>query len=347
MERADLRARTILVLAVAALFLWMVRSILVPITLGAIFALLLHPIHLWLGRRLGRARRISPFLITLAALVLVVLPLSAIATQAVVSINAFLTNLDGQEVGEIQNSILGRMRELADAVGIPLAEIRRTTTQAVQRAGNSIAGFLSGFLSSVPEMIIDIFLFVISLYFFLRDGSRLGPRIKLLSPFSEEQTDELFSSVLGTVRGAILGTVAVAFVQGAETLIALLIFDVPGAFLFGLIAAFLSLIPVVGTMPVTVGAVLYLFANDHFGSAIGMTIAALIIGTSDNFVRPWVQSLEGRMHPLMAMLGIFGGMAAMGMAGIFIGPIVSALVVWMIRFLAEKQRQNKQTIVPA
>jgi predicted PurR-regulated permease PerM len=194
---------------------------------------------------------------------------------------------------------------------------------------------LSGFLTSLPEMVLDIFLFVLSLYFFLRDGARLGPEIQLLSPFSPEETAALFDSVIGTVRSAILGTVAVAFVQGTETLIALLIFDIPGAFLFGLIATFMSLVPLVGTMPVTLGAMTYLFASDRIGASIGMLIAALIIGTSDNIVRPWVQSRGASMHPLMAMLGIFGGIAVMGMAGIFIGPIVSALVVWLLR---EKRR---------
>jgi predicted PurR-regulated permease PerM len=340
MQRGDAGARTVLVLAVAAFFLWMVRSILVPISLGAVFALLFHPIHVWLARRLGRLHRLSPIVITLAALIVVVLPLSAIGAHAVVSINGYLSQLDDGQVSEIQTSLMRQTRELADAVGLPVNEIRAAVTDAIRRAGSSIATFLSGFLTSLPEMILDIFLFVLSLYFFLRDGARLGPEIQLLSPFSREETEAAFDSVVGTVRGAILGTVAVAFVQGAETLIALLIFEIPGAFLFGLIATFMSLIPLVGTMPVTFGAVIYLFASGRIGASIGMLIAALIIGTSDNIVRPWVQSRGASMHPLMAMLGIFGGVAVMGMAGIFIGPIVSALVVWLLR-------EKRRTLLPA
>ena len=344
MERTDLRARTILVLATAALFLWMVRSLLVPIVLGAVFALLLHPVHVWLQRRLGRAHKLSPLIITTASLILVVLPLAVITAHAVGSINTFLTNLDSSDVSEIQTTIVSRTRELAKGLGIPIQEIRNGVTQTIQRAGNSIATFLSGLLSSVPEAAIDIFLFVVALYFLLRDGPRVGKQLYILSPFSEGETSALFDSVLGTVRGAVLGTVAVAVVQGVETVIALQIFGVPGAVLFGVIAAFLSLVPVIGTMPVTVGAVIYLFAHDRTGAAIGMAIAALVIGTSDNFVRPIIQSREGGMHPLMAMLGIFGGLAVMGPAGIFIGPIVSALVLWMVKFLMRKQRENKQAL---
>ncbi len=321
------RARTILVLSVTALFLWMVRTLLVPVALGGLFALLLYPLQVRLSRELGRARRLSPIVITTGALVLVVLPLTAVATQAVVSINTFLSHLDAGDVGQLQSSILSHLRDLAEAVGVPVGNIERTGTELVQRAGTTIAGFLSRLLSSVPATIIDIFLFVVALYFFLRDGGDLGERLEVLSPFSEDETRSLFRSVLSTVRGAILGTVAVAFVQGAEALLALHIFRVPGATLFGVIAGFLSLVPVVGTGPVTLGAALYLAANGRIGATVGMLIAAVIIGLSDNFVRPFVQSFEGQMHPLMAMLGIFGGLAMMGPAGIFIGPIVSALVI--------------------
>src|SRR5688572_25781543 len=155
MERSDLRARTILVLLVAAVFLWMIRSILVPVALGAVFAMVLAPFSAWLGGKLKRMRRLSPLIVTIALLVLVMLPLAGITAQAVVSINAFLGNLDAQDVTDIQSSIVASIRDLADRVGLPTENIRRTTTQVIQRAGTTIATFLSGLLSSVPEAILD------------------------------------------------------------------------------------------------------------------------------------------------------------------------------------------------
>lgn len=337
-QTSDRTGRLLMVAVVGALFLWMIHELLVPVVLAFVFALLLYPISVWLNRKLGRFGRLAPFLTTAAALFLVVIPLGAMTAQAVTSITDFVSTLEPGEVGQVQNSLLARISEAAASIGIPTDRIRETSTQLVQTAGRQTAEFLQNLLSSVPDALIGLFIFVLSLYFFLRDGHLLGGKLILLSPFEDEDTDSLFDSIVGTVRGAILSTIAVAFVQGSLTTIAFLIFSVPGAFLFGLLAGFLSLIPMVGTIPVTGGAVLYLLLVGRYGAAIGLAIVAVVvIGTSDNIVRPLVQTVGSQLHPLMAILGIFGGLAVMGPAGIFIGPVVAALVLWLVDYVAKRR----------
>ena len=65
--------------------------------------------------------------------------------------------------------------------------------------------------------------------------------------------------------------------------------------------------PLEGEMPVTVGAAVYLYAAGRPAAAVGMLVAAVVIGVSDNLVRPWVQSARTKMHPLITLLAIFGG----------------------------------------
>lgn len=316
----------------------MIHSLLVPLVLASVFALLLYPISEWLNRKLGRFGRFAPFLTTAAALFLVVIPLSAVATQAVNSITDFVSSLKPEDVGAVQSSVVQKISDIAQSIGIPTERIRETFTEALQVAGSRTAGFLRDLVSSLPDAFVDLFIFVLSLYFLLRDGDGIGRTMTLLSPFEAKETDSLFASIIGTVRGAILSTIAVAIIQGSLTIVAFLIFDVPGAFLFGLIAGFLSLIPMVGTIPVTGGAVVYLLINGRYGSAIGFGIVAvLVIGTSDNVVRPLVQSTGSRLHPLMAILGIFGGLAVMGPAGIFIGPVVAALMLWIVEYVTKRR----------
>lgn len=343
MTSDDRSGRLLLLAAAVAIFLWMIGSLLVPIALAAVFAVLLFPISHGLERHMGRWGRLAPGLTTVAAVVLVVLPLSTITARAVASISSFVGSLEPGEVSEVQSTVTSRVSRWVTELGIPTDRIRDTVTGAIQSSGQRVAEFLRGMVSSLPNAIIDIFLFVLALYFFLRDGKHLGRNLALLSPFEDEETGSLFRSIVGTVRGAILGTIAVAFVQGLLTIAAFLIFRIPGAVLFGVIAAFFSLIPMVGTIPVVGGAVIYLLVSGRVGAAIGLgLIGMLVIGTSDNLVRPWIQSIGGRLHPLMALLGIFGGLATLGPAGIFIGPVVAALVLWLIAYVA-KQRHDQDT----
>jgi predicted PurR-regulated permease PerM len=128
-------------------------------------------------------------------------------------------------------------------------------------------------------------------------------------------------------------------------MVALYVFTVPGAFLFGLIATMLSVVPVVGTTPVTIGATIYLVASGRSGAAVGMAIAAVVVSLSDNIVRPWVQSSQTQLHPLLAVLGIFGGLEMFGAPGIVLGPIIAAMAFWTVGTYAELRRKVEESNV--
>ena len=167
---------------------------------------------------------------------------------------------------------------------------------------------------------IASFLFVVGLYFFLRDGKPVVRRLAALLPFSAPDVDALFSSVHASVKGAMLGSAVTGAVQSGLCILMLFILGVPGPFVWGTFAFVLSFIPLFGTAPVTAGATIYLFATGHPVSGIVMGVAGILIGLSDNIVRPWAQGSQDHMHPLIALLAVFGGLEVFGFAGVFIGP---------------------------
>ena len=132
----------------------------------------------------------------------------------------------------------------------------------------------------------------------------------------------------------IIGQLATSAVQGGLTTLALYLFDIPSALMFGIIATLLSVLPLIGTTPVTLGAAVYLLASGRPGAAAGMAVAAALIGLSDNVVRPWVQSTNAQMHPLLTLLAIFGGIELLGAAGVFLGPVIAAMAIWTIDLYA-------------
>ncbi|MEO7327908.1 MAG: AI-2E family transporter [Minicystis sp.] len=333
--------------ALVGLFLWMIRGLLVPIGLGALFALILYPLERRLAPRLRKLRAQAPLIITVGAIVLVVIPFALIAARVVLSINDFLS----RDLTEVLNRVQSFADRYAAGIGERLhvngASLRTGVGTVLQRLGTSIAGLAGGFAAALPGQILDVFLFSLALYYFLRDGAQLKGRIARLAPFPEHETQELFTSIHDTVRGAILGQLATSAVQGALTIAALYFFHVPGALLFGVIATLLSIIPMVGTAPVTAGAGLYLLASGRPGAAGGMLAAALIIGVSDNVVRPWMQGSQTKMHPLVTLLGIFGGLELLGAAGVFLGPVIAAMAVWAFDTYASLRREQRRRSAPA
>lgn len=330
-ERAQGRWLSLVLRALPlALFLWMVKSLLVPVVLGSLFALLLHPLQKKLEGKLGRAARHAPIFVTAGAIVLVVIPLVLLSIKAVSSINQLITRDWSQTIDNAQRWFDGRGAAYLERFHIRPESIRENVELLVRNAGRAAASWLGGFATAVPDHIVNAFLFTLALYYFLRDGRSFSRRMLKLSPFPQHDTEELFASISATVNGAILGMLVTAGVQGALTLIALYVFGIPGAFLLAVIATLLAVIPLVGTTPVTVGATIYLFATGRPGAAAGMLVMAVVIGISDNIVRPWVQSSRAPMHPLFTLLSIFGGLSVWGAAGIFIGPVLAAITVWII-----------------
>jgi predicted PurR-regulated permease PerM len=347
MDRNDRWLSLTLRAALLLLFFWMVKSLLVPIVIGGLCALILHPLKVRLRRRLGRFRGQTPLLVTLGAFFLVVLPFGLIAARIVASVNEFLSRDLSAVVTSVEAYLSQNLSDIGQRFGLNATELRDRAASLVQNLGSGVAGFASSFARALPGQIVSLFLFVLALYYFLRDGAGFLRFIVRLLPFREGDTSELFSSIQETVRGAIVGQLATSAVQGGLTIVVLYVFGIPGALLFGVIAMLLSVLPMLGTTPVTLGATIYLLAMGRTGAAIGMVVSALLIGLSDNIVRPYVQSTQTRMHPLVALLAIFGGIELFGAAGVFIGPVVAAMALWAIDTYADlREKQELRSIAP-
>lgn len=326
----DRRLSLVLRVGLIVLFFWMVRSILVPIALGGLFALLLSPLRQRLEKRMGRGREYAPLVIVSGTLVLVVIPVVFIAIETVRSVNQFLARDWTPLIVRMQSALTEGFYIRGRTIHIGGTNLQAAIQDLGQRLATLAADGASGVAAAVPSIMLALFLFAVALYYFLRDGEALVDWLFQQSPFPDEHTRDLFTSVTETVDGAIKGIIATALVQGGLTFVALSIFNVPNAFLLAILAMILSVIPLVGTTPVTAGSAIYLFVIGRFGAGIGMSIAVVIIGLSDNVVRPWVQSSQSRMHPLVVLLGIFGGLELFGAAGVFLGPVVAAMAVWSV-----------------
>ena len=346
-RRNDRWLSTALRIAPLLLFFWMVRAQLIPIALGALFALLLDPLKRRLAKRSPWLARQAPLILTAGSIILVVIPFVLIAASVVTSAQGFLAGGLSDILGRLQGFASAHFAGIADSLGLPADSLRNSAASLAQKVGGAVAGFASGVASSLPGQLVELFLFVLALYYFLRDGAALLRWLMRLSPFPEHDTDELFTSIRDTVHGAIFGQLATSLVQGGLTLIALYAFKIPGALMFGIIAMLLSVVPLIGTTPVTVGAAIYLLASSRFGAAAGMGVAAAVIGVSDNVVRPWVQSSQTRMHPLVTLLSIFGGIEVIGAAGVFLGPVIAAMAIWTIDLYAGMHRKPSTSLAPA
>ncbi|HPH65324.1 MAG TPA: AI-2E family transporter, partial [Kofleriaceae bacterium] len=267
-------------LGILAAFAWMVAPIATPVLLGIITAVVLEPTRHRLSGRVGR--RAAATMLTVLFVLFVVGVIVVVGGRLAVGFDR-LASRDWQATVEGLRTYSddGALPKL---LGVGGGELRAAAADVFQSLAHGVASMAGQAVMALPGWIISLFLYAAALYFTLRDGEQMLGWAVARSPFTDPDTRSLLSELRTTIHGVVLGLFATSLVQGALTLAALLVLDVPGAFALAAIATLLSFVPLLGTTPVTIGAVVYLAGTGHDGAAVAMAGAAIIIGLADNVV---------------------------------------------------------------
>jgi predicted PurR-regulated permease PerM len=134
----------------------------------------------------------------------------------------------------------------------------------------------------------------------------------------------------------VISTGTIAVLQGALLGLAFYIFGLPGALLWGFVAAVLSFLPVVGPSLVWGPASLLMLLTQNYVAGIGILVFGLVLSNVDNFLRPLIQRQVGRMHPLVSLIGIFIGIPIFGILGLIIGPLMLSYFFLTLKMFREE-----------
>src|SRR5580704_14708105 len=140
---------------------------------------------------------------------------------------------------------------------------------------------------------------------------------------------------LGEVtRAVVFGSAATALVQGVIVGIGFAIVKLPSAVVFGVLAAIAAFLPT-GAALVMIPAVIYLLATGRWGAAIFLAIWTLVMWASENILRPLLTAHHAQVSTLAIFIGAIGGVAAFGILGLIIGPVLLSFIVALVRFSQE------------
>jgi predicted PurR-regulated permease PerM len=125
----------------------------------------------------------------------------------------------------------------------------------------------------------------------------------------------------------IKGSLLIALIQGMVSGTGFAIFGVPNPVLLGSVAIIAALIPNVGTAVVLTPAILYLYLTDQVWQSAGLLIWGITaVGLIDNLLGPTLIGRSSKIHPLLILLAVLGGLAFFGPLGFILGPLVISLL---------------------
>ncbi len=329
-----------LVLLVAGLtlvLLWLLREFALTIVVAALLAGLTSPLYRRLAARMGGRARLAALLTVLLTLVVIIGPLLALG-GLVVSQAASITREVRPVVSEAINSPTYLDEQLRLLPGYDRLEPYRD--ELLIRAGdivNSTGRFLMNSLSdttlSTVAFIFHFFIALYTMFFFLIDGpGMLTAVLDHLPLYSDEK--ELFKDrFLSITRATIKGTVVIGVIQGAMAGLAFAVAGISNATFWAVLMIVLSILPLIGSALIWVPACLILFASGAVTKAIVLGLfCALVVGSVDNVLRPWLVGRDTKMHDLVILFSTLGGILVIGPLGFMIGPVLAGLFVtsWQI-----------------
>lgn len=217
----------------------------------------------------------------------------------------------------------------------------------LDRGYDWVAQHVGGLFSNILILIGNAFIFVLALYFFLRDGKRFTDILVKISPLQNRYDERILKQMSQSINSVVTGSLLVALLQGVLAGIGFAIFGLPSPIIWGSIAVIASLIPSVGTLIVTLPAVVIVLFVQSFWPAIGLLLwSVLVVGLSDNFLRPFVLERGIKIHPFLILLSVFGGISFFGPLGFLIGPIILSLLFALIDIHADVISLKEDTVGP-
>jgi predicted PurR-regulated permease PerM len=334
-----------LVIAISAAFVFVIRDFLMTLFIAAIFSGLFHPVYRGLRHSFGGREALASAATLLVILVLVVGPLVmvlSLVTNEAVRLTDNVTPWVQQIVKEPM-----RLNAYLDRVpGIErVAPYREWLLTKAGEAAGSLGAIVVGSLSSTTRgtltLIVEFFMMLYAMFFFLKDGRRYLDTIVNYLPLSDSEQELMLARFVSVTRATLKGTLLIGIVQGTLSGIMFAILGISGAVLWGLLMVILSTIPLVGGALVWVPAAIILAIQGAWIKAIVLvTFCSIVIGSIDNLLRPRLVGHDTQMSDLLVLFSTLGGITAFGAIGFIVGPIVAALFVTIWEIFGKAYRAD-------
>ena len=343
----------LLVLGTGALCYVVLRPFLTAIAWATILAVALWPIWRRVKGRVPRRTTLAAALFSVSAALVVLLPAVLLATAIVNQASAAASSIanalharDLRSLEDVRTSpVVGKAIAWAqERTGLSAEELQARGADFASRASKVLAtegGTVAlSFLDAVLTFVLTLFL----LFFLFVDGEGMIDALSDLIPIDDAGRNKIIRSLGGMMESIFKGSLVCALVQGASGGFSWLVAGLPSPILAGVAMGILSLLPLGGTAIVWLPGLIALFVQGRTGMAIFFVLWNVLVTSTlaDNLLKPLlIGGKDTEMSTLVVFLGVFGGIPAFGLLGVFIGPMALAVGLMVVRVLRALSREAR------
>ncbi|MCD4666629.1 AI-2E family transporter [archaeon] len=302
-----------LFLLVLILSFLVVRDFLIPLITGIVLVYFFYPVYKKI-KDLVKNKNVASLITIILIILIVTIPLFFIIKSLIVDSLAFYQNLETWQ-----------------------ANLSPAILEILKSSLGSLSQSISSFVFSLPSFAISILITFYLMFYLFRDGEQFLKSFKKNLPLKKKHKDKLFNEFKTVSNAVAYGLILTGVIEGIIGGIGFWIFGIPNPIFWGLIMAILTILPAVGTSIVWIPAgIIALLQGDYF-SGIGILIyGALIITSIELILKPKLIGDRTKLHPLLIILGVLGGLQFFGFIGIVLGPFILVTLTTLLKMLVIK-----------
>jgi predicted PurR-regulated permease PerM len=296
------------IIALLAVLSYMILSpYLVTLVSTFILAYLVRPAYNWLEKRTGKNLSASICLVLVFVIILV-------------PVGFVVFGLAQQAYSYLSGDSITYFLQKASSMPI-LSKLNLDFSVIVDRGMDASLSMLSSIINYVPSLLVSLLIIFFGMYYILIDWEKIVEKLKEFLPFNDK--DKIIGELSHLTDVLVRGTILIAVV---EFIIAFVGFYLVGTKYFLILAALiflLAFIPSIGPLVVWVPAGIYYFVIGRYASMIGVIITGLLLSLwADTIFRSKMLGKRTGINPFVMLIGILGGIAAFGVFGFIIGPLI-------------------------
>ena len=304
----------IFLLAISLMFIFPVLNMII---LGAILAYGVKPVALKIQSKI----RFSSISIILA-MILVLVPLILLIAYLILGISSVISSILSSSSYVGINTSISQL-----ATYLPINSDPTSISTYLNSSFENIASFILDysvtFFSKFANIILDLFILVCSVFYFVRDGDKC---IKFVKDFVPAESKEFFEktieSVKDVLRSIFYGHFLTSLIIGIFACIGYSILGYPFGIFLGVITGILQLIPIFGPWPIYWSLFFIDVLTGNYPRAIIVLLFGFFLSTVDMYIRPALSSHYADVHPLILLIGFLSGPLVYGVVGFIIGPLI-------------------------
>lgn len=310
-------------------FLWC----LVPLLFGYLTAIAIEKPIFRLRKHLCLPKSIATLIILVLVVLFGVALFLLIGSQLVGEIRTLYTFLteNGEAFIDALSARLSALRRL-----LPFSQTAGAGSDLLAVLGEKLVSLLSGFLTSIglflPKFFIGLLILLFSAYYFSVDMPAISAF--LTTPLGESGKTtlrELRAEFISTLVGFIRAYLMLFFMTYAILAFSLSVCGFSFAFSIALLIAFVDLLPILGSGSVLIPWSVVLFLQHEPQKAICLIVIYVILTVIRQIAEPRLIGKMLGLHPLATLLTLFFGLAAYGIAGMFLLPILTIVARGMYK----------------